>query len=287
LDINVFLALNHTYEKDLTVYLIAPSGESVELVKNNEMERGQFITIFNDQADSSIVNNRYTSFLPNIKPFTNINSVMNGVNMKGTWRLLVNDGLNGDTGRVYGWGLHFNNMVSKPNLMTFGTTVNQSGYWGNGSQVTDTVRMYLRQTSAPYTKVDSAIGYINQFGFCNTYLANALNGTYYIEYRQRNSLAVWSVTPKTFTQGGSTSFSITTGPSTVYGNDLIMVNGRWCTYSGDVNQDGTINGNDFTIFNTQFGQSGYIASDLNGDNTVNGSDFTIFNTGFGHQTNHP
>ncbi len=287
LDVNVFLALNHTYEKDLTAWLISPAGDSLELVKGNSMRRGQFITIFNDQADSSIINDRYTSFLPNIKPYTSLSSVLSGVNTRGNWKLRVNDALNGDTGMVYAWGLQFNNMVAKPNLMTLTSTANQSGFWGSGSQPTDTVRMYLRQTTAPYTKVDSAIGYINQFGFTTTYLANALNGNYYIEYKHRNSLSVWSALPKSFSQGSSTSFSILSGPSTVYGSDLIMIDGRWCMYSGDMNQDGAINGNDFTIFSQQFGQSGYLVSDLNGDGTINGNDFTIFNTGFGHQTNHP
>ncbi|MBS1513512.1 MAG: proprotein convertase P-domain-containing protein [Bacteroidetes bacterium] len=287
LDINVFLALNHSYEKDLTAWLISPAGDSLELVKGNSMERGQFITIFNDQADSSIINDRYTSFLPNIKPFTSISSVMSGVNTRGDWKLRVSDALNGDTGMVYAWGLQFNNMVAKPNLMTLTSTANQNGFWNGSSQPLDTVRMYLRNTSAPYTKVDSAIGYINQFGFCTTYLANALNGSYYIEYRHRNSLAVWSSLPKSFSQGGSTSFSILSGPSTVYGGELISVNGRWCMYSGDINQDDVVNGNDFTIFSQQFGQSGYLASDLNGDGAVNGNDFTVFSTGFGRQTLHP
>ena len=287
LDINVFLALNHSYEKDLTAWLISPAGDSLELVKGNSMERGQFITIFNDQADSSIINDRYTSFLPNIKPFTSISSVMSGVNTRGDWKLRVSDARNGDTGMVYAWGLQFNNMVAKPNLMTLTSTANQNGFWNGSSQPLDTVRMYLRNTSAPYTKVDSAIGYINQFGFCTTYLANALNGSYYIEYRHRNSLAVWSSLPKSFSQGGSTSFSILSGPSTVYGGELISVNGRWCMYSGDINQDDVVNGNDFTIFSQQFGQSGYLASDLNGDGAVNGNDFTVFSTGFGRQTLHP
>lgn len=286
-DVNVFLALNHTYEKDLTAWLISPAGDSLELVKSNSMRRGQFVTIFNDQADSSIVNDRYCSFLPNIKPYTGLSSVLNGVNTRGNWKLRVNDAIGGDTGMVYAWGIQFNDMVAKPNLMTFNSTANQNGFWNGSSQPLDTVRIYLRNTTAPYTKVDSAIGYINQFGFCTTYLANALNGTYYVEYKHRNSLAVWSNIPKSFSQGGSTSFSILSGPGNVYGGDLLFTGGRWCMYSGDINQDGAINGNDFTIFNQQFGQSGYIVSDLNGDNTVNGNDFTVFNTGFGHQTNHP
>lgn len=288
LDVNVFLALNHTYEEDLSVYLISPAGDSVEMIKGNtSMKRGQYITIFNDQADSSIVSDRFASFLPNIKPSTSLSSALSQENTWGNWKLRVNDGVNGDTGMVYAWGLQFNNMIAKPNLMTLTATGNQSGFWTGSSQPTDTIRMYLRQSIAPYTKVDSAIGYVNQFGFCTTYLANAASNSYYIEYKHRNSLAVWSNIPKSFTQGGSTSFSFLAGPGNVYGGDLLFTGGRWCMYTGDINQDGAINGNDFTIFNQQFGQSGYIASDLNGDNTVNGNDFTVFNTGFGHQTNHP
>lgn len=287
LDVNVFLALNHTYEKDLTVYLISPAGDSVEMVKANSMRRGQYVTIFNDQADSSIVNDRYTSFLPNIKPFTSISSVLSQENVRGNWKLHVHDALGGDTGMVYGWGLQFNNKTAKPNLMTFNGTANQGGFWSGSSQPLDTIRYILRNSFAPYTKVDSAIGFINQFGFSTTYFANALNNSYYIEVKHRNSLSVWSNIPKSFSQGATTSFNFLGGPGNVYGGELISINGRWCMYSGDINQDGAINGNDFTIFNLQFGQNGYIASDLNGDNTVNGNDFTVFNTGFGHQTNHP
>jgi hypothetical protein len=216
-----------------------------------------------------------------------MNSAFQNKNTRGNWKLRVNDGVGGDTGRVYGWGLQFNNMAAKPNLMTLNSVANESGYWTGSNQPLDTVRMYLHQSSAPYTVVDSAIGYINQFGFCTTYLANAVNGSYYVEYKHRNSLTIWSKLPISFSQGTTSSLSILSGPNTVYGSDLLFTGGRWCMYSGDINQDGAINGNDFTVFNQQFGQSGYLNSDLNGDGTVNGNDFTVFNTGFGHQSNHP
>lgn len=287
LDVNVFLALNHTFEKDLAVYLISPSGDSLEMVKTNVMKRGQYITIFNDQADSSIVNDRFVTFSPQIKPFTSLSSVLTGLNVRGNWKLHVNDSFAGDTGMVYSWGLQFNNMVAKPNLMTFNGTANQGGFWTGSNQPTDTIRYILRNSFAPYTKVDSAIGYVNQFGFSTTYFANALNSSYYVEVKHRNSLSVWSNIPRAFSQGSTTNYNFLAGPGSVYGGELISINGRWCMYSGDINQDGNINGNDFTILNQQFGLSGYLASDLNGDNTVNGNDFTILNTGYGKQTNHP
>lgn len=285
-DVNMFLAVNHTYDSDLIVYLISPQGDSVEMVKNNTMIRGQFINIFNDQADSSIVNAKYTSFAPQIKPYTSM-SVFNNKNTFGDWKLRVQDVAGGDTGRVYSWGLQFNNMSAKPNLMTLNSTGNESGYWTGSSQPLDSVKIYLHTSAAPHTIIDSAIGYVNKFGYCLTYLATAPNGSYYVEYRHRNSLSVWSNLPVSFSQGGTSSFAFLGGPGFVYGGDLIFTGGRWCMYSGDINQDGAINGNDFTTFSQEFGQSGYLGSDLNGDGTVNGNDFTIFNTGFGHQTNHP
>lgn len=286
-DVNLFLGINHTYNQDLTVWLISPQGDSIPMLQNSTMKRGQMTTIFNDQADSSIVNDTYTSFGPQIKPFTSLNTSFLNSNTKGDWKLRVNDNAFQDTGRVYSWGLQFNNMSAKPSLMNLTSTANESGYWTGSSQPRDSVKIYLRTFAAPHTIVDSATGYINQFGYCSTYLANAPNGSYYLEYRHRNSLAVWSNLPISFTQGSTSSFSILGGPNNVYGSDLYFTGGRWCMYSGDINQDGAINGNDFTTFSQQFGQGGYLGSDLNGDGTVNGNDFTIFNTGFGHQTNHP
>lgn len=286
-DINLFLGINHTYNQDLTVWLISPNGDSIPMLQNNTMKRGQMTTIFNDQADSSIVNDKYTSFGPQIKPFTALNGTFVNTNTKGDWKLRINDNAFQDTGRVYSWGLQFNNMSSKPNLIGLSSVANESGFWTGSGQPLDSVKIYLRTSAAPYSIIDSCIGYINQFGFCTTYMANAPGGNYYVEYRHRNSLAVWSNLPISFTQGNTSSFSILGGPNNVYGADLLFTGGRWCMYSGDINQDGAINGNDFTTFSQEFGQSGYLASDLNGDATVNGNDFTAFNTGFGHQTNHP
>jgi hypothetical protein len=53
--------------------------------------------------------------------------------------------------------------------------------------------------------------------------------------------------------------------------------GVFAIYSGDVNQDGTIDGSDFLIVDAaiQNFDSGYVISDINGDGAVDGSDFLI------------
>ena len=51
----------------------------------------------------------------------------------------------------------------------------------------------------------------------------------------------------------------------------------WAIYSGDINQDESIDGLDFLILDTsiQNGDGGYSDSDLNGDGSVDGLDYLI------------
>lgn len=48
-------------------------------------------------------------------------------------------------------------------------------------------------------------------------------------------------------------------------------------YSGDINQDGAVDGTDFLEMDPsiQNGDGGYMSSDLNGDGAVDGSDFLV------------
>ncbi|QLH45627.1 MAG: hypothetical protein HWD58_08435 [Bacteroidota bacterium] len=59
-----------------------------------------------------------------------------------------------------------------------------------------------------------------------------------------------------------------------------MEPGVFGLYSGDINQDGVIDGldyNDWEVDNNSFG-SGYLATDLNGDGIVDGLDFLLWET---------
>jgi hypothetical protein len=62
-----------------------------------------------------------------------------------------------------------------------------------------------------------------------------------------------------------------------YGNNLVKKSGKWCIYSGDVNQDGIINSDDLTlVYNDNVsGAEGYINSDINGDGYCEVSDLLI------------
>ena len=55
-DVNLFIALNHSDEDELNIFLIAPNGDSVALFMNQSLvnDADNIITIFDDQADSSV-----------------------------------------------------------------------------------------------------------------------------------------------------------------------------------------------------------------------------------------
>jgi len=151
----------------------------------------------------------------------------------------------------------------------------------------DSVRVYLRNNSAPYAIVDSTIGVLDSLTFSAPVIFNkALTGNYYIEVKHRNSLETWS-NQINYTVALNTNYNFTSAVTQAYGNNMILKNGKWCIYSGDINQDGFINGNDFTFYSEQFGSMGYMASDVNGDGVVNGNDFTIFSNNYGKSALHP
>ena len=64
--------------------------------------------------------------------------------------------------------------------------------------------------------------------------------------------------------------------------DSTLVGGSYqyifAIFSGDINQDGAIDGSDFLELDPsiQAGDGGYVVGDLNGDGAVDGTDFIIF-----------
>jgi uncharacterized protein (TIGR02145 family) len=100
---------------------------------------------------------------------------------------------------------------------------------------------------------------------------------YYIALQHKNTIKTWSATPVAITNG--TTYDFTTAASQAYGNNQIEVApGIYALYSGDMNQDGTINEADFPIFTTAntTAAHGYIVSDLNGDGSVDLLDYPIY-----------
>ena len=143
--------------------------------------------------------------------------------------------------------------------------------------VSDTVKIFLRNITTPHEVVDSSKGILSSSGTGTFNFSKANNATeYYIVFKHRNSLETWSAAGNKFTVDIS-DYNFTTSSSQAYGNNLILIGTKYCIYSGDVNQDGVIDGADQSfIDNDSFNFiSGYVVTDVNGDNFVDASDLSI------------
>ncbi len=110
-DVNVRVRLNHTFDEDVTLTLIAPDNTSVILAANRDTAAGGgdnygtgandcsgTPTIFDDAAAQPI-SAGLPPFSGTFRPESPL-SAMNGQTITGTWKLRVNDNANIDTGTV-------------------------------------------------------------------------------------------------------------------------------------------------------------------------------------------
>ncbi len=105
---------------------------------------------------------------------------------------------------------------------------------------------------------------------------SAIGNDYYIVIKHRNSIETWSAAAVTI--GSTTNYDFSSAATQAYGANMVDDgNGVYMIYSGDINQDGFIDGNDFIDVdndNANFA-FGYLYTDANGDAFVDGNDFIV------------
>ncbi|MBL7764999.1 MAG: hypothetical protein JNJ58_02820 [Chitinophagaceae bacterium] len=150
----------------------------------------------------------------------------------------------------------------------------------NGLLDCDTVLVELRDATTPYAVAYSYTGVIGTNGVINcTFPAAALGNSYYIAVHNRTAVETWSANPMTMAL--TNSYDFRTSDAQAFGNNQILVNlspVRWALFSGDIDQTGGIDGDDFNLLDPdiQTGNGGYLSTDLDGSGGVDGDDFNIF-----------
>ena len=171
-----------------------------------------------------------------------------------------------------------------PSIKSLSLTINIEGFYNpnENTSIGDTVKVYLRNYNSPYAIIDSAKRYVDSSGRGDFSFSKANNATdYYIVVKHRNSIETWSATGKKFA-ANVLNYDFTSSSSQAYGNNMKQVDFspvRFAIYSGDVNQDGVVEGSDAAIIdNDAFNfVTGYVASDVTGDEVTDGSDAAITN----------
>jgi len=146
----------------------------------------------------------------------------------------------------------------------------------------DSITVYLRDAASPYSIRDSAKNVLDSISRnADFHFFDAPTGTYYMVIKHLNSLETWTSAGGVYLETSthwSFGFDFINLNTWAYGQNVKRVGIIYCIYSGDVNQDGTIDGSDLSlIYNDayNFSNGRFIPSDLNGDNFVDGSDILI------------
>lgn len=142
----------------------------------------------------------------------------------------------------------------------------------------DTVIVELRNTTIPYTTAYSFTGILLTNGTLTcTFPAGAMGNSYYLVVNHRNAMQTWSAAP--VLMSGSPAYDFSTAATQAYGGNQVQVaTGVYAFFSGDVNQDFSIDAFDYLIMDPDIanGNGGWLATDLNGDGSVDAFDYLIY-----------
>ncbi len=172
-------------------------------------------------------------------------------------------------------------VAESPNI-TLNLTLFIEGMYNaaNDAQVSDTITVELRNATSPYGVVDVAKSVAGTDGSAVLKFDNAANGIYYIAVKHRNSIETWSANAVTLSRTEPTTYDLSLSLSQAFGNNLIQIDAlplRFGIYSGDVNDDGTIDATDLSAIDNDASNfiGGYVVTDLNGDDFVDATDIAI------------
>ncbi|MFZ1321326.1 MAG: hypothetical protein WAT71_07190 [Ignavibacteria bacterium] len=150
----------------------------------------------------------------------------------------------------------------------------------------DTVIVNLRNSSPPYAFEDNAQSFVSSSGLGTFIFSDITNGVnYYLQVIHRNSIETWSSSGNAFSSEILT-YDFTPAANNAYGSNQIQVDNfpvEFALFSGDVNQDGTIDLADGSLIdNDAFNfATGYIPTDVNGDGIIDLADAVFAdNNGF-------
>jgi hypothetical protein len=140
--------------------------------------------------------------------------------------------------------------------------------------IADTITVELRADTSPFNVVHTIKGLLDTAGNATITFPSSVNGnSYYVAVLHRNSIPVWSASPITFS--ATTSYDFTNAITKAFGSNMVEDGGVFMLFSGDINQDGSIDFSDYPDLDISSynGDLGYYVTDLNGDASVDFSDY--------------
>ncbi|MDR3668676.1 MAG: choice-of-anchor Q domain-containing protein [Ignavibacteriaceae bacterium] len=151
------------------------------------------------------------------------------------------------------------------------------------ANVVDWILVEVRTSNGNYSIVTSRAGFLKSDGIIVDLdgvsplnFKNISSGYYYIVIKYVNAIETWSKNGGELFANTTVNFDFTSAQSQAFGNNLVLVDSKWCIYSGDINQNGSVDKDDYnTIDDDNYNFNYHVAKDLNGDGMIDLSDLII------------
>lgn len=153
------------------------------------------------------------------------------------------------------------------------------------SPMQDTVSVSIRSAISPYSPVEINKAFLSGTGTAALQYAKVVDGVnYYIVVNHRNSIETWSKSGGEVFSAGILNFDFTPNSSQAYGSNMVLVGSKYSFYTGDVNQDETIDAGDLSSVENDAGAglTGYNNTDLNCDDIVDATDLAYCDNNVGY-----
>ncbi|MEO6488547.1 MAG: endonuclease [Ferruginibacter sp.] len=155
--------------------------------------------------------------------------------------------------------------------------LNNEGILSAPTSETDTLIVELHHPST-FALIDSKKSVLQTNGLVSATFTQPA-ALYYISVIHRNVIQTWTANPVSCSLS-TPLYDFTTAANKAYADNQVEVEpGVWAFYTGDLNQDGFIDANDFPLYDADsfLGVSGlYNGTDFNGDGFVDGNDFPVY-----------
>jgi uncharacterized delta-60 repeat protein len=103
-DVNVKLDISHTWDDDLIISLVSPTGREVKLIEKRGLDRDNFTnTVLDDEANQSISAGS-APFTGSFRPEEPL-SAFDGFDPNGVWTLKIQDTFDTEGGQLNAWSL--------------------------------------------------------------------------------------------------------------------------------------------------------------------------------------
>ena len=146
-----------------------------------------------------------------------------------------------------------------------------------GAGIADHITVELHNGS-DYSLIEYSVPdvILNTIGTASLPIPGNFNGNYYITIRHRNSIETTTSSLVSFANPIiDYAFDL---PARVFGGNLQLMNdGQYVIYTGDIDQNNTIDIGDLTPVDNDLSTfvKGYVVTDVNGDGTIDIGDFTF------------